>query len=106
MFGRRKRPNALRRIQQFWLCGFLALVAVGTWLGPRGFGRSRWALAAFALAFVVASVRVALRALGALRPGVQLVDSLRPSAEPERIVAEHWAVAKEANIRPGGGAIS
>lgn len=80
MFGRGDRYGALRRIQRCWLRYLLVLVAVGSWLGPLGFGRSRWGLAAFAVVFVAGSVPLARRVL---RPSVRLVESMHGSKKAE-----------------------
>ena len=80
MFGRRDRSSAIRRIQRCWLRYLVVLVAAGSWLGPAGFGGSRWELAAFVVAFVAACVPLALRTL---RPSVRLVNSTHGSEKAE-----------------------
>ena len=71
----------LRRIERCWLRALLVLVVVGLWLGPDGFGKSRWQLAAFLAVFVAASVPMVARAL---RPSVRLADSLNQLGRPSQ----------------------
>ena len=74
MFGRKDGSGTLRRIQRCWLRYLLALLALGSCLGPLGFGGSRWDLAGFGVVFVAVCL---LHARRALRPGVRLVSSMR-----------------------------
>ena len=71
-------------------------------MGPLGFGKSRWELAAFLAVFVAVSVPLAARAL---RPSVRLLNTMNQiSLEPmiadlELVVGEsdsHLTVAKSA----------
>jgi hypothetical protein len=87
------RSDGLRRIQRCWLRSLVALIAVGVWLGPLGFGKSRWDLAEFLAVFVGASVPLAARAL---RPSVRLLNSMNQVGQ-ERVIADLQPVVGESS---------
>lgn len=91
---RGRRFGGLGRIERSWVRCAAALTVAGCWLAPLGFGRSRIALAAFAVAFAVLSVPLWLRVL---RPAVRLIDDRR-AADRDAPPADLQVVARSLSV--------